>query len=125
MHTSAQFPQFRPHPNLAEGVNDNIVRSEIEGGVHLANLPPGTILRVETRNHQYTIVFQGLDRVLISGHPEFCPEPVAATIHGSSWGGSMLKAHFIGRGMHLEFAPGGRPTIRTSTVLDVRAHGEI
>jgi len=33
----------------------------------------------------------------------FCPEPVLVSIHGSTWGGSMLKEHFIGRGMHLEF----------------------
>jgi hypothetical protein len=41
--------------------------------------------------------------VLISGHPEYCPEPVLVAIAGSTWEGSMLKRGFVGRGMHLGF----------------------
>jgi len=112
---------FQPHANLADGVNGNIVQSEVEGGVFLKNLPPGTVLRVQTQNHAYTILYQGWDRAMISGHPVFCPEPVPVTIHGSTWGGSMLKALFIGRGMHLEFGHPDYDPIRTSRILEVRA----
>lgn len=120
--TSIDYPPlFRPHPNLGQRVNGNIVQSEVEGGVYLKNLAPGTILRVQTQNHAYTILYQGWDQALISGHPVFCPEPVTVTIHGSTWGGSMLKARFIGRGMHLEFAHPNFQPIRTSRILDVRA----
>jgi hypothetical protein len=120
-------PLFEPHPNLAGQVNGNIVQSEMEGGVHLRNLAPGTVLRVQTQNHWYTILYQGgdyqgCDQAMISGHPVFCPEPVPVTIHGSTWGGSMLKARFIGRGMHLEFAHPDYEPIRTSRILDVMAH---
>jgi hypothetical protein len=114
-------PSFRPHPNLADWVNGNIVQSEIEGGVYLKNLQPGTVLRVETQNHAYIILYQGWDQAMISGHPVFCPEPVPVTIHGSTWGGSMLKEQFIGRGMYLEFAHPDYEPIRTSRILDVRA----
>jgi len=59
--------------------------------------------------------------VLISGHPEYCPEPVLVAITGSSWGGSMLKSGFVGRGMHLEFShPAYRVPITTSRIKDVR-----
>jgi hypothetical protein len=114
-------PLFRPHPNLADRVNGNIVQAEVEGGVYLKNLVPGTVLRVETQNHAYTILYQGWDQALISGHPVFCPEPTVVTIHGSTWGGSMLKSRYIGRGMHLEFAHPDFQPIRTSRILDVRA----
>ena len=114
-------PLFQPHPNLGDRVNGNIVQSEVEGGVYLKNLQPGTVLRVQTLNHAYTILYQGWDQAIISGHPVFCPEPVPVTIHGSTWGGSMLKARFIGRGMHLEFAHPDYEPIRTSRIVDVCA----
>jgi hypothetical protein len=123
MRTSVDYPPlFRPHPNLAPTVNSNIVQSEVEGGVYLKNLIPGTILRVRTQNHAYTILYKGWDQALISGHPVFCPEPVHVTIHGSTWGGSMLKSRFIGRGMHLEFAHPDFEPIRTSRILEVCAN---
>src|SRR5436305_10630069 len=122
MVTGADLPTFfQPHPNLADGVNGNIVQSEIEGGVYLKNLRPGAVLVVRTQNHAYTIEYQGWDQAMISGHPVFCPEPIPVTIHGSTWGGSMLKARFIGRGMHLEFGHPDFDPIRTSRIVDVSA----
>jgi len=112
---------FIPNPHLADSVNCRIVQSEIEGGVHLSDVLPGTVLEVQTQNRAYTILYQGLGQALISGHPVFCPEPVPVTIHGSTWGGSMLKARYIGRGMHLEFGSPASPPITTSRIVDVRA----
>jgi len=40
---------------------------------------------------------------LISAILCFAHVPILVTIHGSTWGGSMLKQRFIGRGMQLEF----------------------
>ena len=94
---------FTPHPNLSDGVNRNIVRCEIEGGVFLEALAPDTVLQIRTQHHHYTAQFLGEGAALISGHPQYCPQPVQVTIAGSTWGGSMLKLRFIGRGMHLEF----------------------
>ena len=122
MTTAVNNPNlFQPHANLDEAINSHIVQSEIEGGVHLRDVLPGTVLEVTTQNRAYTILYKGWDQVLISGHPVFCPEPIPVTIHGSTWGGSMIKTRYIGRGMRLEF---GHPTylpIRTSVILDVRA----
>ncbi|MGD0776137.1 MAG: hypothetical protein ABSC05_25255 [Candidatus Solibacter sp.] len=121
MDTGCDHPRLFPtHANLGDAVNSNIVQSEIEGGIHLRDLSPGAILEVQTQNRAYTILYQGWDQALISGHPVFCPQPVRVTIHGSTWGGSMLKARFIGRGMRLEFGRAECDAIRTSVILDVR-----
>jgi hypothetical protein len=112
---------FSPHPNLAEEVNRSIIQSEIEGGVYLGDLPPSTVLQIQTLNHCYTAVLLGGSEALLSGHPEFCPEPVQVAIAGSTWGGSMLKLQYVGRGMHLEFRHPQYPTpIITSAIQEIR-----
>jgi hypothetical protein len=122
MDTTCHQPRFfPPHVNLSDEVNSNIVQSEIDGGVHLGDLAPGTVLEVRTQNRAYIILYKGWDQALIWGHPVFCPEPVPVTIHGSTWGGSMLKARFIGRGMRLEFGHPEFPPVRTSVILEVRS----
>lgn len=114
-------PMFMPHANLSDEVNRNIMQSEIEGGVLLTALPPATILQIDTQNHRYTAVLLGGSEALLSGHPEFCPEPVQVAISGSTWGGSMLKQRYIGRGMHLEFChPDYRTPIVTSRIEEIR-----
>ena len=112
---------FRFHPNLSDDVNCNIVQSEIERGVFLNDLPPSTVLEIQPQHHCYRVVFLGDNTALISGHPQYCPEPIQVTIAGSTWGGSMLKRRFVGRGMHLEFChPAYRTPIVTSPVPEIR-----
>jgi hypothetical protein len=116
-----QSGMFVPHQNLSDQINGNIIRSEIEGGVYLRDLPDSSTLEVITQNRGYTLVLVRDGDAWISGHPEFCPEPVLVRIAGSNWGGSMLKAAFLGRGMHLEYRhPKYRVPIVTSTILDIR-----
>jgi hypothetical protein len=128
MDTTAAVPvpkPFMPHPNLGDEVNRNIVQSEIEGGVCLDDLSEGMKLEVETQHHGYTILIRGRGKELIWGHPQYCPDPVPVRIAGSTWGGSMLKLRFIGRGMRLEF---GHPTyqrIVTSRIVEIRASNEV
>lgn len=121
----ATCPQlFAPHPNLSDEINRNIVQSEIEGGVYLHDLPGESTLQIETQNRSYLIVHLGQGQALISGHPDFCPEPVQVRIEGSNWGGSMLKTSFVGRGMHLEFRhPGYQRPIITSRIVEIRQLG--
>jgi hypothetical protein len=112
---------FRPHPSLGDEINCDIVRSEIEGGVFLKDLAPKTELQVHTRHHCYRMIVLGEGHALISGHPEYCPEPVLVAIAGSTWGGSMLKMRFLGRGMHLEFHhPEYKTPIVTSPIQEIR-----
>jgi hypothetical protein len=112
---------FIAHQNLSDQINGNIIRSEIEGGVYLRDLPDESTLEVATQNRRYILVLRNDGHALISGHPEFCPEPVLVRISGSNWGGSMLKAAFLGRGMHLEYRhPKFRGPIVTSPIVDIR-----
>jgi hypothetical protein len=111
---------FAPHPNLSDEVNRNIVQSEIEGGVFLELLPPDTVLEIRTQHHYYTALLLGEGLALISGHPQYCPQPVQVFIAGSTWGGSMLKVRFIGRGMQMEFHHPAYPTpIVTSPIQEI------
>jgi len=112
---------YAAHPNLSDSVNRNIIASEIEGGVHLHDLRPGSVLAIETTNRVYRMVVLGERTALLSGHPRFCPDPEEVRINGSTWGGSMLKMKFVGRGMHLEFEHPVHRTILTSRIIDVRA----
>lgn len=111
---------FKPDPHLSDAINRSLAESEVDGGVNLADLLPGAVVEVETQNHAYTLLNQGGARVLISGHPQFCPNPRPAKILGSSWGGTMLKEAYIGRGMHLQFRHAGCGPITTSRILDFR-----
>jgi hypothetical protein len=60
---------FRPHPNLSYEVNSNIVQSEIEGGVNLQNLRPGSALQVHTQHTCYDVLVLFGSVALISGPP--------------------------------------------------------
>ena len=124
MDNMAPVPIPKPfmfHPNFSHEVNRNIVQSEIEGGVYLDELSEGAVLEVETQHHWYTIVIGARGQELISGHPQYCPGPVPVRIAGCTWGGSMLKLRFIGRGMHLEFRHPVYRTIITSRIMEIRA----
>ena len=128
-----------PHPNLSDDINAKLIRSEIEGGIWL-NMPDpsasvahkeatekgnvlaiGKMLLVQTKNTLYRIEKRGEDDFWISGSERFCPTPIKANIHGSTFGGSMLKMEFVGRGMYLEFSiPGSQGIITTSEIQEIR-----
>ena len=112
---------FQPHRNLSDEINSAIVQSEIEGGVHFRNLPEPATLEVKTQNREYTLIVRHDGTAWIWGHPEFCPEPVLVKVNGSNWGGSMIKAHYLGRGMHMEFRHPAYPgCIVTSKIIDIK-----
>ena len=112
---------FEPHQNLSDRINDNIIRSEIEGGVYLKDLPDRARLEIVTHNRPYMLTVRRDGSAWIPGHPQFCPELVQVRIAGSNWGGSMLKSEYLGRGMHLEFEhPSYRSPIVTSPIVEIR-----
>lgn len=111
---------FEPHPNFSDEINRNIIQSEIEGGVDLRHLAPGTVLEVQTKNRVYRIVSERDGEAWISGHPVICPDPVLVDIHGSTWGGSVIRERYIGRGMHLEFGHPDYWRVTTSQILNIQ-----
>ena len=122
VQTTVGIPDlFVANPHFSDSVNRNIIGSEIEGGVYLRDLAPGSVLSLQTMNRIYKVVVLDDETALISGHPEFCPEPAQVRILGSTWGGSMLKTKFLGFGMHLEFEHPVHRTVLTSRIVDIRA----
>ena len=85
---------FRPHPNLSDEVNRNILQSEIEGGVFLGDLPPSTVLQIHTQHHCYTMLLLGDDDAL------------SARQHGLGWEAPSITT----RGARLPFSPIGQWT---------------
>jgi len=111
---------FAPYANLPDEINLNICRSEIEGGVLVDDLPTCAVLEVQTGSRSYILQNRGNGRMLISGHPLHCPQPVLVQIDGSTWGKSMIKTGFIGLGMYLEYRHPTLGVIRTSRIWDIR-----
>src|SRR5262245_40851331 len=94
---------FVPHPNLDDRINRNICQSELEGGVLLDHLPFGSFLEIETCDWTCYMVAHQDGQAVVWGHELFCPLPVLVDVFGSTWGGSMMKVRYIGRGMRMEF----------------------
>lgn len=105
--------------NLSPEINANIAASNILPGFFIADLSVGEVKKIQTRNTLYTLVRTGADEYTLQGHVEFCPTPTVSSIHGSTWGGSMLKCGFVGVGMHLEFANEFGTRITTSQIQSI------
>ena len=118
-HIANQDDFFRPHPNFDDGINRAICQSEVDGGVNVNELPPGTQLEVQTHYHTYRVIYEGDGEMTISGHPEICPQPVRVHLAGSTWGTPMIKLRYIGRGMKMEFVHPTLGVIQTSRVRDL------
>jgi len=117
---------FSQPPNLG-AMNQAGSLLDTEDGIHLDELPVGAVIDIQTDHHNYRVENRGDGRALISGHPEYCPEPVLVELHGSTVGcGAILKKRFIGRGMGMEFRHPVRGVICTSRVREIhelkRAH---
>ena len=91
-----------------------------EDGVSLDDLSAGAGIEAKTKGRVYRIEKRADGKILISGHPEYCPYPVFAELHGSVWGSTMIKERYIGRGMSFEFQHPTLGLIRTTQVQQVR-----
>lgn len=108
---------MKPHPNLIPEINEAIAQSERDGGVFLKNLETGDVVTVETRNSTYVAEIVDGRKVNISGG--FLKETVEAIIQGSTWGGSMMKLGFVGKGMHMEFDYAFEDRFKTATTSSI------
>ena len=95
---------FEPSPYLSDDLNKKIVESQLQGGANINQLAPGHVLVVQTRNTQYQICREKNGELLIRGNAKYCPDWTKCYVHGSTFGGSMLKMGFVGRGMYMEFS---------------------
>ncbi len=82
------------------------------------SLVRGSLIDVETKSRHYRIECLGGNAIRISGHPDYCPDPVAAQLQGSFTKEGTLEVGLIGRGMRLMFLLNRRP-VTTSRALHV------
>ncbi len=87
--------------------------------VDCKNLAQGSLIDVETKSRHYRIECLGGSAIRISGHPEYCPDPVPAQLHGSVSKEGTLEPGLIGKGMRLIFLLNQRQPVTTSRVLHV------
>src|SRR5262245_49567635 len=102
---------FAEHPALA---HMGLCGVDLDGDVWIDRLPAGTRLVIWTANRQYLIETLGGYEVLISGHPDYCPEPVAVALYGASSRRSILTLQCIRRGLCLAFQHPIGGVVRTS-----------
>lgn len=89
-------------------------------GVDMDELPIGAKLEIETGHTTYLVENRGDGKILISGHPEYCPEPVEVEFQGSIGGPAILKMWRIEPGMKMAFEHPQFGMVRTSRVRSVR-----
>jgi hypothetical protein len=88
--------------------------------VEIDEIPVGAVLEIETGHTKYLLENRGEGQVLISGHPEYCPEPVLVDFLGSVGGSAMLTMGRIEPGLKMAFEHPGFGVVRTSRVRSVR-----
>jgi hypothetical protein len=90
-------------------------------GVYLSSLDAGSAIDLETKSRHYRIEYLEGNRVRISGHPQWCPKPVLARLHGSRGGSGGFEEGYIGCGMCLVFERlDDRIPVTTSEITDIR-----
>lgn len=89
-------------------------------GVNIREVEPLTTLLVQTMNSLYRIIplQAGKSRIMVQGG-QFFPDLVEAHLAGSTFGGSFLKMHYIGIGLHMEINARGERIV-TSPVRSFR-----
>jgi hypothetical protein len=83
------------------------------------NLMPGSLIDVETKSRHYRIEWLGGNSVRVSGHPDFCPDPVMANLQGSVDSDGTFEGGFIACGMRMILVLDESHPITTSQVLNV------
>jgi hypothetical protein len=91
-----------------------------DDAVSLDQLPRGTTIEVKTRHHSYRVENLGEGHALISGHPQYCPDPIEVDVYGSSWNGFIPQPHMLARGMQMEFGHPHLGVVRTSRIEQIR-----
>jgi hypothetical protein len=106
------------HPATLEGgIGPAVADAE---GVALGDLEVGAKLEIQTAGRIYRMENLGDGKVVVSGHPEYCPEPVEVDLLGSSGGVGLIRMRYIGIGMRMEFEHPTRGRVRTSRVKAIR-----
>jgi hypothetical protein len=89
---------------------------EVPERVDLKTLRLGSLIDVETKSRHYHIECLGGNAIRVSGHPEYCPQPMPAQLLGCV----DKEGEFIEPGMKLMFFISGDRAVRTSKIISVK-----
>jgi len=90
-------------------------------GLSLSSLDTGSVIALHTKSRCYRIEYLEGGWVRISGHPQLCPTPVLARLHGSKGHSEGFAEGYIGCGMRLLFERlDDRIPVTTSEITDIR-----
>jgi hypothetical protein len=81
--------------------------------------PVGALLEVETTHHNYLLKNRGNGKVLVSGHPDYCPEPILMNFHGATDNTHISRCGSL-TWMHMQFGHLTLGVMRTSRVREIR-----
>jgi|SRR6185436_3138935 len=88
-------------------------------GIDLEKLEVGTRIEAKTKNSLYKIFTMGHGKFQVVGGEYFPEKGLHITrIRGSTFGGSIIKIHWLGIGMHIEF-----PECTTTAVQSLKIIG--
>jgi len=87
--------------------------------VDCKSLALGSVIDVETKSRHYQIECLGGNAIRISGHPQYCPEPVPAHLQGSFDQDGGLELDLIGQGMRMIVMLDDHGPITTSKVQSI------
>ena len=90
-------------------------------GVNLSDLEPMTKLVVSTSHSEYRIVVLHDTTILLQGGP--FPEVRIGHLHGSGFGGTLLKLGWIGVGLRMEISVDGKRFV-TSAVRAIATESD-
>ncbi len=95
------------------------------GGIFIKDIPANTGLEIRAGKDVFTllVVDPAAGKLKIRGS-EYLPELKDGTLNGSTFGGSMLKAGYIGAGMCLEVVIPGVGILRTTAVEQIGIAGQ-
>lgn len=93
------------------GLDPRIIKrlseQEDKDGIEVKTLPVNSILRIQTRNSLYVMTLKEHSKNGIAPVFQLCGgrfmEPVLVYLKGSTFGGSIIQAGYIGVSMHMEF----------------------
>lgn len=95
-------------------------RGAFGAGLILTETPIGSQIEARTTNNTYRLVLIWKNVVEISGHPEYCPQPVFVPLCGTRWLDQSSKRSFLVPGMSLQFTDKAGRSVTTSRILSVQ-----
>jgi hypothetical protein len=98
----------------------NLGEANAVSGVFLEETPEGSKVEVSTANHGYVIERAGERTAFISGHPEYCPNPIQVELKGTRWLDSEIKKCYLAPGMRLQFVTHAGLSVLTSPIEAVK-----